>query len=168
MAAMPGERVALRFDGAFAVDTTVVEKPIGYNSRGIGVPVEHRSWKSTDARKRILEYCPELGMVMGLRLERELCAEVEFKIGNQFVPAHLATKKVLEDVTNGQEAQRHEVKPGGVGAAQDAGTRTDGIAGAILRQSPPPPLPPMSKIGLPSKLILPHQGSNGVPKGAPS
>ncbi|UNI13996.1 hypothetical protein JDV02_000680 [Purpureocillium takamizusanense] len=74
---MPGERVAHQFQGAIAVENILVEKPMGYTVRGGhgGGYLDHDVWKDADLRNRIFGYCPELSIIMDMKLERERCPD---------------------------------------------------------------------------------------------
>ena len=74
---MPGERVAHQFQGAIAVENILLEKPMGYTVRGGhgGGYLDHDVWKDAALRNRIFGYCPELSIIMGMKLERERCPD---------------------------------------------------------------------------------------------
>lgn len=72
----PGEKVASEFQGALAVENVLMDKPMGYHVRGGGGSnLNHDVWKNPEVRKRIFEYCPELSMIMDMKLERERCPD---------------------------------------------------------------------------------------------
>lgn len=106
MAALAGDKVTSRFDGTLAAETLLKEKPIGYNTRSTGATVEHRSWKSADARRQILDYCPELSMVMGMRLEKEICSDGQSGAGMVSVKTQIEAQSAMKEKQKLQEAQR--------------------------------------------------------------
>ncbi|PNY23265.1 Uncharacterized protein TCAP_06789 [Tolypocladium capitatum] len=75
LSVMPGEKVASKFQGALAVENVFTDKPMGYHVGGGGSNLNHDVWKNSDMRKRIFEYCPELSMIMDMKLERERCPD---------------------------------------------------------------------------------------------
>ncbi|KAJ6446670.1 MEAB protein [Purpureocillium lavendulum] len=83
LALMPGEKVAHQFQGAIAVENVLLEKPMGYTVRGGhgggggggGSYLDHDVWKDADLRNRIFGYCPELSIIMDMKLERERCPD---------------------------------------------------------------------------------------------
>ena len=58
----------------FAVEDVWHEWPMGYhvNPAGLGADV----WELKEKRKQIFEYCPEIKMILDMRLERERCVEL--------------------------------------------------------------------------------------------
>ncbi len=72
---LPGARVA---SGAeedhFSVESVWHEKPMGFHVKDGGERLAEDVWKDPARRKRNFEYCPELAMIMPMKLERERCA----------------------------------------------------------------------------------------------
>ncbi|POR39634.1 Uncharacterized protein TPAR_00176 [Tolypocladium paradoxum] len=75
LSVMPGEKVTSKFQGALAVENVFMEKPMGYHIHGGGSNLNHDVWKNPEMRKSIFEYCPELSMLMDMKLERERCPD---------------------------------------------------------------------------------------------
>ncbi|KAF4469948.1 hypothetical protein FALBO_3150 [Fusarium albosuccineum] len=48
-------------------------KPMGYHVPDDGDQLNSRLWRNAETRKSILEYCPELHMILDMKLERERC-----------------------------------------------------------------------------------------------
>ncbi|CAL3965921.1 hypothetical protein PZA11_002736 [Diplocarpon coronariae] len=71
---LPGAKVA---NGAqedhFSVEDVWHDKPMGYHVRDGGESLSDNVWKSPDRRKGNFDYCPELAMIMPMKLERERC-----------------------------------------------------------------------------------------------
>lgn len=69
---LPGAKVA---SGAqedhFSVEDIWHDKPMGYHVRE---NLADNVWKDPKRRKGNFEYCPELAMIMDMKLERERCA----------------------------------------------------------------------------------------------
>lgn len=57
----------------FTVEDIWHEKPMGYHVREGGRNLPERVWKEKDQRKEIFQYCPEVTMIMTMKLERERC-----------------------------------------------------------------------------------------------
>lgn len=70
---LPGERVATGDEGVLAVEDVYYEKPMGFHVRGGGEKLKEEVWKNPERRKAIFEYCPELSLIMDMKLERERC-----------------------------------------------------------------------------------------------
>ncbi|KAM0514060.1 hypothetical protein ACHAPE_007150 [Trichoderma viride] len=72
---LPGAKVASKVDGTIAVEDVYMERPMGYHIRGGGGNLNEEIWGDPSRRKEILEYCPELSMIMDMKLERERCPD---------------------------------------------------------------------------------------------
>ncbi|OLN83707.1 hypothetical protein CCHL11_09718 [Colletotrichum chlorophyti] len=70
---MQGEKVAHGKNGALAVEDVYMEKPMGYHVRDGGKGINDAVWKKPKQRKKIFDYCPELSLIMDMKLERERC-----------------------------------------------------------------------------------------------
>jgi hypothetical protein len=69
---MPGALVAAGADEALAVEDVYIENAMGYHVRG-GNNLPDAVWRDSYQRKRIFAHCPELSMIMDMKLERERC-----------------------------------------------------------------------------------------------
>lgn len=69
---LPNHKVASGSDGRLAVEDVYFENAMGYHVRE-GKDTRDEVWKSYDQRKKIFEYCPELSLIMDMKLERERC-----------------------------------------------------------------------------------------------
>jgi hypothetical protein len=71
---LPGAKVA---NGAqedhFSVESVWHDKPMGYHVRDGGENLADDVWKDQHRRKSNFNYCPELAMIMPMKLERERC-----------------------------------------------------------------------------------------------
>ena len=68
---LPGAKVANgKQEDHFSVEDIYHEKPMGYHVRA---DLAEDVWKDPERRKKNFEYCPELAMVMDMKLERERC-----------------------------------------------------------------------------------------------
>lgn len=72
---LPGAKVASKQDGAIVVEDVYMEKPMGYHVRADGGNLNEEIWGDAARRREILEYCPELSMIMDMKLERERCPD---------------------------------------------------------------------------------------------
>lgn len=117
---LPGTKVASTVEGAIAVEGVYMERPMGYHIRGGGGSLNEEIWGDPSRRKEILEYCPELSMIMDMKLERERCPDDDGSGGRTLSDAEVVTA-ILEN--NG-----------------DATTMPNDIE-VIVRPPQPPPLP---------------------------
>lgn len=71
----PGLKVASGEEAKhFAVEEVWHEKPMGYHVRDMGNgKLPENVWKKRENRKKILDYCPEIVIIMDMKLERERC-----------------------------------------------------------------------------------------------
>jgi hypothetical protein len=71
---LPGAKVANGDEEAhFSVEDIWHETPMGYHVRDGGTYLADAVWKSRIQRQKIFGYCPELSMIMPMKLERERC-----------------------------------------------------------------------------------------------
>ncbi|PMD28288.1 hypothetical protein NA56DRAFT_560049 [Hyaloscypha hepaticicola] len=69
---LPGAKVAnAAEEDHFSVEDIWHERPMGYHVRADNLAED--VWKDPARRKQIFEYCPELAMIMDMKLERERC-----------------------------------------------------------------------------------------------
>ncbi|KAJ5033471.1 uncharacterized protein L3040_008586 [Drepanopeziza brunnea f. sp. 'multigermtubi'] len=72
---LPGAKVASGDqEDHFSVEDIWHEKPMGFHVREGGNNLPEDVWKSYERRKSNFKYCPELVMIMPMKLERERCA----------------------------------------------------------------------------------------------
>ncbi|KAK7960969.1 hypothetical protein PG996_011610 [Apiospora saccharicola] len=83
---LPGARVASAADGQLAVEDTYIPNPMGFHVRDGGNSLAPEVWKNHDQRKAIFDYCPELSLIMDMKLERERCSNDD-KEGHLVGPA---------------------------------------------------------------------------------
>lgn len=57
----------------FSVEEVYHEKPMGYHLRSGAMHLPEGVWKSRDHRKEIIKYCPEIAIILNMKLERERC-----------------------------------------------------------------------------------------------
>jgi len=60
-------------EDAFSVEGVWHEKPMGFHVRDGGEDLADDVWRDKARRKSNFEYCPELAMIMPMKLERERC-----------------------------------------------------------------------------------------------
>lgn len=92
LSAMPGEKVASRLHGAFAVQNVFVEKPMGYHIPDGGANINLELWKDPEMRRKMFDYCPELSMIMDMKLERERCPDDDRHGGRASEKEYFATE----------------------------------------------------------------------------
>jgi hypothetical protein len=70
---LPGAKVASGTDGQLAVEDTYIDKPMGFHVKDGGSELPDAVWKDPTQRRKIFDYCPELSLIMDMKLERERC-----------------------------------------------------------------------------------------------
>ncbi|KAI4173003.1 MAG: hypothetical protein LQ346_008492 [Caloplaca aetnensis] len=60
---------------SFAVEGTWHEKPMGFHLPSSTDHLLKEAWDDPEHRKKAFEYCPEVKMIMNMKLERERCEE---------------------------------------------------------------------------------------------
>jgi hypothetical protein len=74
LVSIPGLKVANgEEENHFAVEDVWHERPMGYHLRKINGRLPEDVWKEKDKRQKIFDYCPELSMIMDMKLDRERC-----------------------------------------------------------------------------------------------
>ncbi|KAF3936142.1 hypothetical protein ABW19_dt0200930 [Dactylella cylindrospora] len=66
-------------ESQFSVENVWHESPMGFHLGWSGARLPEGVWDSEDQRKRVYEYCPEIKMIMKMRLEREKCSPEEIE-----------------------------------------------------------------------------------------
>ncbi|KJZ72938.1 hypothetical protein HIM_07701 [Hirsutella minnesotensis 3608] len=121
LSSMPSEKIASREDSPFAGQNVFVDRPMGFHIPGGGSGLDQNIWEDPDMRDGIFTYCPELSMIMDMKLERERCPDDNHHGG-----------RLSEDYF-AQPALRFETQQ-----------RTETTA-SKLRLPPRPPLPPQAR-----------------------
>jgi hypothetical protein len=71
---LPGANVASGEDeDDFSVENVYHPSPMGYHVKDGGESLADDVWKDPERRKKNFEYCPELAIIMPMKLERERC-----------------------------------------------------------------------------------------------
>jgi Protein of unknown function (DUF5672) len=71
---MPGLNIASAAEESrFSVEDVGHEKPMGYHVRTVNGHLPENVWKKREDRQKIFKYCPELSIIMDMKLERERC-----------------------------------------------------------------------------------------------
>jgi len=60
-------------EATLSVEEIYHDNPIGFHVRDGGTRLADGVWKDPERRKGIFRYCPELSMIMPMKLERERC-----------------------------------------------------------------------------------------------
>lgn len=89
----------------FAVEDVYHEKPMGYHLRLAQGHLSEGVWKNKNQRKQILEYCPDVKIILPMKLERERCEgddregyiDPQVKIDREKKEAEEAAKKAAEE-----------------------------------------------------------------------
>lgn len=69
--AMVGEAALLKPPEILSIDDTNIADPMGYYVGNLEV----FPWKEEESRGKALGFCPEISMIMEMRLERERCPD---------------------------------------------------------------------------------------------
>jgi hypothetical protein len=70
----PGLKVATgEMENHFSVEELYHDKPMGYHLRTGNGNLPPGVWKNKDQRMAILEYCPEIAIILDMKLEKERC-----------------------------------------------------------------------------------------------
>ncbi|OBT85100.1 hypothetical protein VE02_06499 [Pseudogymnoascus sp. 03VT05] len=97
ISAMPDFKVASGLDAKhFSVEGVYHEAPMGYHLRVGAGQLPPGVWKNSDQRARILKYCPEIGIILPMKLERERC-EGDNREGAIDQAASLAFEKAVAE-----------------------------------------------------------------------
>lgn len=127
---MPDLRVAVGPQAShFSVEDVYHEKPMGYHLKNGQGHLPEGVWKSHQHRKDILKYCPDISIILPMKLERERC-EGDDKEGTYIKveglgekptaaeAAEAARKKLEEEAAKmagapreGEEAEKPEEEP---------------------------------------------------------
>ncbi|KAK1510393.1 uncharacterized protein CCOS01_15224 [Colletotrichum costaricense] len=115
---MQGEKVAHGRKGVLAVEDVYMEKPMGYHVKDGGQGISDKVWKNPTQRKKIFDYCPELSLIMDMKLERERCEgdNKEGSIGptdEEKEKAAEEAKKQAEEAAKKQEEEEERRKKEG-------------------------------------------------------
>ncbi|KAI0104124.1 hypothetical protein GGR51DRAFT_572807 [Nemania sp. FL0031] len=70
---LPGAKVASSKAGQLAVEDHYIPDPMGFHVRDGGHGLADSVWKDPNRRRAIFDYCPELSLIMDMKLERERC-----------------------------------------------------------------------------------------------
>ncbi|KAI0971815.1 hypothetical protein F4678DRAFT_76425 [Xylaria arbuscula] len=70
---LPGAKVAAGKMGQLAVEDHYIPDAMGFHLRDGGHALADQVWKDPAQRKTIFAYCPELSLILDMKLERERC-----------------------------------------------------------------------------------------------
>jgi uncharacterized metal-binding protein YceD (DUF177 family) len=74
MTLMPDLKVTnAQVETHFAVEEIFHEKPMGFHLREAVGHLPEGVWKNREQRKKILAYCPDVSIILPMKLERERC-----------------------------------------------------------------------------------------------
>ncbi|TLD31291.1 hypothetical protein PspLS_02225 [Pyricularia sp. CBS 133598] len=106
---LPGERVASGFDGMLAVEDVYMQRPMGFHVREFGRTLSDDVWKNHEQRQKIFEYCPELSLIMDMKLERERCEGDDREGTIKPVPKPVEDKEKEKKTKEEQEKKAKEL-----------------------------------------------------------
>jgi hypothetical protein len=109
---LPGAKVASGNDGVLAVEDVYMESPMGFHVRNGGMQLADAVWKEPIQRKKIFDYCPELSLIMEMKLEKERCPgdnkEGEIVPTPEEIAAQKAKEKAAEEAQQKAEEEARE------------------------------------------------------------
>jgi hypothetical protein len=128
---LPGAKVATGAqENHFSVEAVWHEKPMGYHVKDGGEDLAEDVWKDPEKRRKNFEYCPELAMIMPMKLERERC-DGDNREG-EIVDEEAKAKE--EEEANRKAAEAEGAGAEGIGAegagAEGTGAEGTGTEGA--------------------------------------
>ncbi|QYS98284.1 DUF5672 domain-containing protein [Trichoderma simmonsii] len=127
---LPDAKVASTLDDAIAIEDVYKERPMGYHVREGSSNLNEDMWGDAARRNEIFEYCPELSMIMDMKLERQRCPDDDGNGGREEVDVEVMTPVLGEgDV---------EVATAVLGEGEDAKMSPNDVESAILPPQPPP------------------------------
>ena len=123
---IPGSKVATGdMEAHFSVEQAYYEKPLGYHVLG-HMPEE--IWKDRKRRREILEYCPELSLIVEMKLEVERCPGDDGE-GNLIQPEKEGKKELSEEEKKERLAKQKEKEDKLIEAMEEAKARVKGQEG---------------------------------------
>ena len=73
---LPGAKLpSAEVERKFCVQNVYYDEPMGYHISSGGNEFDIAVWQALEQRKRIFAWCPEVKMILDMKLERERCAE---------------------------------------------------------------------------------------------
>jgi hypothetical protein len=100
---LPDVKVASLTDEALSVEDVYFRNAMGYHVRDGGrTPLTYGVWGEPKQRREIFDYCPELAMIMDMKLERERCREGSPEANPAFWGGDEARKTFLDHVKQSQ------------------------------------------------------------------
>jgi hypothetical protein len=103
-----GEKVASGTNGVLAVEDVYIDNAMGYHIRDGGLGINPAVWKLPEQRKKIFEYCPELSLIMDMKLERERCPDDNQQGGLGPTEEEIKKQKELEEQRQKEEEERRQ------------------------------------------------------------
>lgn len=131
---LPGDKAPTTADGVLAADDVFMEKPMGYHVKDGGQGISDDVWGNPEQRKKIFDYCPEISLIMDMKLESERCPDDNHE-GN-IVSPFVAGPELPEGQEVGQEGQE-----GQGGQDGQEGQEAQEVQ-PVIEENPEPP-PPM-------------------------
>jgi hypothetical protein len=127
---LPGEKVAAGQEGVLAVEDVYMETPMGYHIRDGGSSLKDDVWRDHKQRKKIFDYCPELSLIMDMKLERERCEGDDREGVIHPTPEEIAEEKKQqeEERRKQEETRKKQAEEASRKAAAASSTRVTATA----------------------------------------
>ncbi|KAM0272540.1 hypothetical protein ACHAQH_008676 [Verticillium albo-atrum] len=103
---LPNANVASKDDGVLAVEDVYKENPMGYHVRDGGQNLKDEVWKNATQRQMIFNYCPELSLIMNMKLERERCPGDDHQGNIGPTPSQIAAEQMAREKQKEDEEKR--------------------------------------------------------------
>lgn len=107
---LPGAKVAAGTDGMLATEDFYHENTMGFHVRESGMQLADAVWKDPVQRRKIFDYCPELSLIMDMKLEKQRCPgdnkEGEIVPTPEEVAAEEERKKAEAEAKRKQEEEK--------------------------------------------------------------
>jgi hypothetical protein len=132
---LPDIKVVSPADQGLSVEDMYFPNAMGYHIRDGGkTPLTYQVWGDLAQRKEIFNYCPEISMIMEMKLERERCLQSSPQYNPAYWGGDEAKKMFVDHIKQQQEgsnATRPEVAEldaEGAGAAVDEGNDVSDVS----------------------------------------
>lgn len=140
---LPGAKIASKLEGAISVEDVYMERPVGFHIREGGGDLNESMWSDAARRREIFEYCPEVSMIMDMKLERERCPDDDGS-GNredQEAQEGPVDVEVTTAVLEGEDEAPVEIEVAIAVLGEGGHAQTSSDTEPAMQPPQPPPLP---------------------------
>lgn len=97
----------------FAVEGVFDEKPMGFHLPSSNQVLLRDVWDDPGKRRKIFDYCPEVKMLMNMKLERERCEEGSSEADKEKENQKQMEKELQEQIAEQAESEEEPDEDGG-------------------------------------------------------